>query len=109
VIAEAAFPSYRDAACCTAPALGFLVPWLVSPGCDPVDALPRIPPRPLLVVHGTEDRIAPVSLGRALFTAAAEPRQMLEVPGAGHATPWVTRGQEFEEAITAFLARALPR
>jgi pimeloyl-ACP methyl ester carboxylesterase len=40
--------------------------------------------RPVLIVHGTEDRIVPFRLGKQLFEAAHEPRRMIVVPGAGH-------------------------
>lgn len=39
---------------------------------------------PLLVLHGTADRIVPASQGRALYEAAAEPKRLLQYPGAGH-------------------------
>lgn len=39
---------------------------------------------PVLVIHGTRDRVIPASHGRALFAAAAEPKRALWVEGAGH-------------------------
>ena len=39
---------------------------------------------PLLIQHGDADTIVPVTQGRALFTMANEPKQMVEVPGEGH-------------------------
>jgi fermentation-respiration switch protein FrsA (DUF1100 family) len=43
---------------------------------------------PLLVVHGEEDRIVPVEMGRRVFAAAhmaTAPKRLVTVPGAGHA------------------------
>src|SRR5690606_32428358 len=96
IAAESTFPSYRAAARCTAPALGFLVPLLVSAGHDPIDALRRGRPRPLLVIHGSDDRITPLQLAHELFAAAPEPKRLCIVEGAGHLTPWVLENDAFE-------------
>lgn len=39
---------------------------------------------PLLVVHGVDDRVIPIEMGRRVLAGAQVPKQMLEVPGAGH-------------------------
>ncbi len=39
---------------------------------------------PVLIIHGTDDRIIPAWHGRKLFEAAGEPRFCLWVEGAGH-------------------------
>lgn len=39
---------------------------------------------PLLVVHGSEDRLIPASLGRKLFDAAQEPKRFVLVEGGSH-------------------------
>ena len=53
---------------------------------DPFDALSRIDQvrAPLLVLQGTRDSIVPPDLGRALFDAAPEPKQLWVAPLAGH-------------------------
>ena len=109
VVAESTFPSYRAAARATAPALSWLVPLLVSAGSDPVDALPEIPPRPLLIVHGAEDDIAPVELAWELYRRAEQPKGIHIVEGASHATPWGAEGAKFEERIVEFFASAIER
>lgn len=109
VAVESSFPSYRAAARCSMPALAFLVPWLVSDGFDPEDALPRIPPRPLLVIHGSEDRITPLELGTALHEAAREPKQLRVAHGCAHESPWVAEGRAFEDDLCRFFAAALGR
>lgn len=108
VIAESTFPSYRAAARAIAPRLEPLVPLLISAGLDPIDSLPDLAPRPLLVIHGTNDAIVPFELGRALFDAADEPKQWHPVEGGGHVTPWVDLGTAFEELVSGFLALAIP-
>ena len=39
---------------------------------------------PILVIHGTNDSVIPIALGKALFDAAPEPKQMAVIQGAGH-------------------------
>lgn len=48
-----------------------------------VDHIARIN-APLLVMHGTEDRVIPLDSGQALFDAASQPKQMAVLRGAGH-------------------------
>lgn len=39
---------------------------------------------PLLIVHGEEDDVVPVSMGRKLFELANEPKKIVTFPAAGH-------------------------
>lgn len=39
---------------------------------------------PLLLMHGTQDTVIPVTEGEALFARAAEPKQMVHFPGKDH-------------------------
>jgi len=39
---------------------------------------------PLLVIHGEADQVIPIDMGRAVFEAAKEPKEMVVVPLAGH-------------------------
>jgi fermentation-respiration switch protein FrsA (DUF1100 family) len=48
-----------------------------------VDHIKRID-APLLVMHGTEDRVIPLESGKALYDAANQPKQMAVLRGAGH-------------------------
>ncbi|MDH3196326.1 MAG: alpha/beta hydrolase [Hyphomicrobiales bacterium] len=43
---------------------------------------------PLLIVHGSDDRIIPVSHGRRLHALAGEPKSLAVIDGAGHADLW---------------------
>ncbi len=44
----------------------------------------KLAPRPLLVVHGTDDDVVPVSDARALVDAAGGPVELRILVGAGH-------------------------
>jgi len=50
----------------------------------PVQVVDQIAPRPLLMIHGTEDRRISVQQVRSLFAAAEEPKALWLVPGATH-------------------------
>jgi hypothetical protein len=39
---------------------------------------------PLLVIHGEDDEIIPVAMGRAVYAAANGPKELVTFPGAGH-------------------------
>jgi uncharacterized protein len=39
---------------------------------------------PWLLVHGTEDDVVPIEDSRAIFALANEPKELIELPGAGH-------------------------
>lgn len=39
---------------------------------------------PLLIVHGTADRVVPYASGRGLFDAAVDPKEFVSIEGAGH-------------------------
>jgi fermentation-respiration switch protein FrsA (DUF1100 family) len=43
---------------------------------------------PLLIVHGEADVVVPVAVGRQLFAAANEPKEIVTLPGAGHDDHW---------------------
>ena len=80
---------------------GWMVGALLSERYDSTAAAPRITALKL-VVHGDRDTIIPIELGRHLFAALPEPKQWVEVPGAGH-NDLLSRPEAWQ-AIHAFLA-----
>lgn len=60
---------------------------------------------PLFVFQGTADTIVPITLGRQLFALAPEPKEMVELPGAGHVAPMTPA---LWQRLDAFLARHAP-
>lgn len=52
---------------------------------SPVEAVPRIAPTPLLIVHGDRDGYFPVDHPRMLATAAGDHGELWMEPGMGHA------------------------
>jgi pimeloyl-ACP methyl ester carboxylesterase len=66
---------------------------------DPVEVVDRIAPRPLLIVHGTEDDVVPVASAHALYGRAAEPKELWLLDGLKHC-------KALDECYDAFQARA---
>ena len=85
LVLEAPFSAALDIAAAT-------YPWL------PVSLLMRDPflsrdhirrvDEPVIILHGTADRVIPVESGRRLFEAADEPKELVIVDGAGHLDLW---------------------
>jgi uncharacterized protein len=54
----------------------------------PLDVVGSISPRPLLVVHGSDDEWVPAAHARMLHDRAGWPRRYVEVEGANHSFAW---------------------
>jgi hypothetical protein len=61
---------------------------------------------PVLVAHSPEDEIIPYRHGEALFAAAPEPKQLLQLRG-GHEDSFIVSGERYVRGLDAFLARHL--
>jgi fermentation-respiration switch protein FrsA (DUF1100 family) len=57
---------------------------------------------PVLVIHGTDDEVIPVSHGRRLYEAAAGPKQALWIEGAHHNDVPFVGGTRYWTALAAF-------
>jgi len=51
---------------------------------SPIDYIAGISPRPLLLVHGSDDEVVTLSEAFGLFMEAEEPKQVIVIDGAGH-------------------------
>ena len=51
---------------------------------SPIRYVAGIAPRPLLLVHGSQDELVEVSRAYKLYDSAGEPKQIIIVDGAGH-------------------------
>jgi len=74
---------------------------------DPVRFIGRISPRPVLIIHGAEDRQVPAEDARQLYAAAAEPKELWIVPGAGHTGSLAQAPEEYVRRVVAFFNRWL--
>lgn len=60
---------------------------------------------PVLVIHSRNDEIIPFHNSEALYAAANEPKELLEIRG-GHNDGFVVSGKRYTEGIDAFLRKA---
>jgi fermentation-respiration switch protein FrsA (DUF1100 family) len=104
VIADAAFSSYLAMAQIMAGQLGAN---LVSDEWAPQDAIQKIAPVPLLIVHGSKDEVVPVAQGRLLFQAAHEPKTMFEVTDGHHGDALLCNHGAYRKKLLAWLDAAL--
>jgi fermentation-respiration switch protein FrsA (DUF1100 family) len=111
---DGAFDSYRGIAAWhvrRSPLL-FCVGWwvpgmLMSKGYDPIDYVDRIAPRPLFIMHGTDDRVVDPAMGRRLFEAAREPKELWMPDGADHYSAMLERADESHPRLLAFFRRCV--
>jgi uncharacterized protein len=74
---------------------------------SPLNAVGRIAPRPLLLIHGERDQAVSPSHARDLYEAAGHPRELWLVPGAGHVGAYFADRDHYLERVVGFFDRAL--
>ena len=74
----------------------------------PIDLAPRVA-TPTLIVHGSDDRLIPLSDARRLAEAFPRPALLIDVAGAGHTNAVDVGGDELLVRIATFLGEAVPR
>lgn len=101
VVLEAPYTSIVDIAA----ARYWFVPvrHLVLDRFDTEHRLPRLK-APLLIIHGSEDRIVPVDHGERLYEVAVEPKRLARIEGGGH-TDLFDRGAL--DALDAFVSEVV--
>lgn len=73
----------------------------------PVEAIARMTPRPLMLIHGMDDRLVPVSDARRLFAVASGPKELWLARGVGHAGAFHADEAGYIERVDRFFSRAL--
>ena len=81
-------------------------------GADPEEADPglwagKIAPRALLLIHGEQDPYTSTEEVRAMFAAAADPKELWIVPDAGHRNVDEVEPQAYKEKVVGFFERYL--
>jgi pimeloyl-ACP methyl ester carboxylesterase len=74
----------------------------------PLDAIARIAPRPILLIHSADDDNAttPLEGARRLFAAAGEPKELWVAPRGGHVGAINAFPDEYRARVVAFLRAA---
>jgi pimeloyl-ACP methyl ester carboxylesterase len=76
---------------------------------QPVDAVGRLSPRPLLLIYGEFEEALPPPSGALLFQAAGEPKELWILPGVSHGGYLQAQAVEFERRVVGFFDRVLLR
>ncbi len=104
LILESTFTSAPDMAGRVLPFPG--VRYLVRSRFDALAAVRKLT-APLLVIHGSADELVPISMGRALYEAAAtRDKTFREVPGGRHNDTYDVAGDDYWRWLREFLGRA---
>jgi fermentation-respiration switch protein FrsA (DUF1100 family) len=76
--------------------------WLLEDRYNSLALLPRIH-RPLLIMHGDQDKIVPLSQSERLLQAANSPKHLQVLPGAGHNDTYFAAGNVYWDTLREFL------
>ncbi len=74
---------------------------------EPIRAVAAISPRPLLLFHGTADRVTPVEQGIRVYEAAGEPKELVLGEGADHCGTYFLDRPAYSKSVIAFFSEAL--
>lgn len=74
---------------------------------DPLAAIARLAPRPVLILHGDADATAPVDAAHRLFAAAGMPKALFVAPGAAHTATRAWWPGRYDAIVSDFFAKAL--
>ncbi|NLX13393.1 MAG: alpha/beta hydrolase [Phycisphaerales bacterium] len=88
--------------------VGWWVPYFMSKDYNPIDYVGRIAPRPLLIMHGTEDSIVDPAMARRLYEAAGEPKQLWMFDGADHYGALHELAETARPRLLEFFSQCLP-
>lgn len=82
-------------------------------GVSLADIAPRqhiaaVSPRPLLIIHGTDDGLISPAQAEENFAAARPPKQLWLVPGTGYIGAHSVASLEYERHVVAFLGHVAP-
>ena len=105
VAVESSFSSYQRVACEHA---GLLIPLaycLIGNQLSPEEYIGRIAPTPVLIIHGTRDRVVSYRHALTLFERAGEPRQLWSIQYAGHTPALGPCREEFAPKLLAQFVR----
>jgi len=106
VAAEAPFYSYSRIANDHFPGAGGLMDDTYSAS----NYVSTLSPIPLLLVHGTLDRVVPYSHSISLLSEAAEPRRLVTIDGGEHVDALTPRhGETYRNELAGFFEEALKR
>jgi len=84
---------------------GVPVHWLLRAEFRLIDRLPQLS-LPKLIVHGDQDEIIPLELGRQVFEAAKPPKSFYVIKGADHNNTYYVGGEPYFHRFAEFVQSA---
>lgn len=99
LILESPFTSARDMAART---YRIFPLFLVRLKLDNLATIQRVH-GPVLVFHGTADRLVPMEMGRRVAAAAPGPKEFVMIEGAGHNETYAFGGPSYRDRLAAFV------
>ena len=69
---------------------------------DPLKDIAQISPRPVYIVHGTGDTVAPPDAGRKLYEAARDPRILWEAENIQHMMIYLDNPRKYQRRLLGF-------
>jgi fermentation-respiration switch protein FrsA (DUF1100 family) len=73
----------------------------------PLRVVDKLAGRPLLLIHGIDDTMIPVSHAHRLYAAAHEPKELWLAPGANHCGAYFLDRPAYCQRVTSFFTQAL--
>jgi fermentation-respiration switch protein FrsA (DUF1100 family) len=77
---------------------------LVTDELAPKDSVAKLKV-PLLIVHGSDDEIVPISQGEQLFAAAGQDKTFFRVAGGKHSDALARRDGEYRRKVVQWMER----
>lgn len=74
---------------------------------NPQQAIAKISPRPVFIIHGNADPVIAFEQGKSLYVAAKQPKRFWPVFKSGHVQSWQADKQRAEKEVPAFFATYL--
>jgi fermentation-respiration switch protein FrsA (DUF1100 family) len=81
---------------------GLPLHWLLGAEFPLIDRLPQLS-LPKLIIHGDQDDVIPLELGRQVFEAAKPPKFFYVIPGADHNNTYLIGGATYFQRIAQFI------
>ncbi|MCK6629620.1 MAG: alpha/beta fold hydrolase [Anaerolineae bacterium] len=73
---------------------------------DSVRDLATLSPRPVLIIHGTADRLFPPDHALRMYASAKDPKTLWLIEGLGHANPIPDHEAQYREHVVTFFEKA---
>lgn len=71
------------------------------------DLIGTIAPTPVMIIHGTADRVVPYHHGAQLFERAREPKTLVRVDGGDHISALEPQNREYRERVLEFFRQSV--